>query len=81
MKTAVYGNTLIITGTKKGRTTYRVTLDPRYATSSGRASDNAQPSSTSVCAAALASSGDQFVVLDPSAQAALLRLTASTIRV
>jgi uncharacterized protein YfaS (alpha-2-macroglobulin family) len=70
MKTAIYGNTLVVTGTKKGRTTYRVTLDPAIRDQFGQSLGQPVSLAFNVKSAppALASAGDQFVVLDPSAQ-------------
>lgn len=70
MKTSVYGNTLVITGIKKGRTTYRVTLDSSIKDQFGQTLGSAVPLTFNVksAPAALFSSGGNFVVLDPSAQ-------------
>ena len=69
MKTAVYGNTLIISGIKKGRTTYRLTLDSAIRDQFGQSlGENVSlVFNVKSAPAALASSGDHFVVLDPSA--------------
>jgi len=70
LKTQVYANTLIITGLKKGRTTYRVALDPAIKDEFGQTLGESRPITFNVKSAppALASAGDQFIVLDPSAQ-------------
>lgn len=70
IKTQVYGNSLVITGLKKGRTTYRVTLDPAIKDHFGQTLGQSSPLIFNVKSAppALASSGDQFIVLDPAAQ-------------
>ncbi len=70
MKTQIYGNMLIITGIKKGRTTYRVTLDANIRDSFGQTLEKSQTISFNVgsAPASLASSGSEFIVLDPTAQ-------------
>ncbi|MBI3653564.1 MAG: Ig-like domain-containing protein [Acidobacteria bacterium] len=69
MKTAVYGNTLVITGIKKGRTTYRVQLSPTIKDQFDQTLGNTAPITFNVKSAppALASSGSNFIVLDPTA--------------
>ncbi|HKP85216.1 MAG TPA: Ig-like domain-containing protein, partial [Blastocatellia bacterium] len=70
MKTALYGNMLSITGVKRGRTSYRVTLDPSIRDQFGQTLGATPPMVFDVGSAppALASSGNQFIVLDPAAQ-------------
>ncbi|MEW6130615.1 MAG: alpha-2-macroglobulin family protein [Acidobacteriota bacterium] len=70
MKTQVYGNTLIITGIKKGRTTYRVTLAANIPDTFDQTLEKSQTITFNVGSAppALASSGSEFIVLDPTAQ-------------
>jgi uncharacterized protein YfaS (alpha-2-macroglobulin family) len=69
IKTAVYGNTLTINGAKRGRTTYRVTLDSSIRDQFGQTLGTNALAVFNVGSAqpALASSGDQFIVLDPAA--------------
>jgi uncharacterized protein YfaS (alpha-2-macroglobulin family) len=70
LKTSVYGNTLVITGIKKGRTTYRVQLAPTIKDQFDQTLGNTSPITFNVKSAppALASSGDNFIVLDPTAK-------------
>jgi uncharacterized protein YfaS (alpha-2-macroglobulin family) len=70
LKTSVYGNTLIITGIKKGRTTYHVQLSPTIKDQFDQTLGNSAVITFNVKSAppALASSGDNFIVLDPTAQ-------------
>ncbi len=70
LKTQIYGSTLIITGIKKGRTTYRLTLDGTIRDSFGQTLEKSQTLTFNVGAApaSLASSGSEFIVLDPTAQ-------------
>src|ERR1051325_11914539 len=70
MKTAVYGSTLIITGLKRGRMTYRVTLDPSIRDTFDQTLGTSVPLTFTVGSAppALAGSDKDFIVLDPSAQ-------------
>ncbi|HLG14839.1 MAG TPA: DUF6049 family protein [Blastocatellia bacterium] len=70
MKTELYGNTLMITGVKRGRTQYRVTLDAGIRDQFGQTLGDSAPLVFDVKSAprALASAGGHFVVLDPSAQ-------------
>jgi alpha-2-macroglobulin len=70
MKAELYGNVLIIRGLKKGRTTYRLTLDPAIRDQFGQQLGPSAPLVFNVKSAppALASSGGQFVVLDPAGQ-------------
>lgn len=72
MKTAVYGNSLVITGIKKGRTTYRVTLDGNIRDTFGQTLGDSAPMTFNVGSAppALTSSGSDFIVLDPTAKPA-----------
>ena len=69
LKTAIYGQVLSITGLKKGRTTYRLTLDPSITDQFGQTLGAATPLIFNVKSAppSLGSSGDSFIVLDPSA--------------
>lgn len=71
MKTQIYGNTLVITGIKKGRTTYTVQLDGSIKDQFGQTLGATAPLTFNVksAPASLASSGDAFIVLDPTAQA------------
>ena len=69
MRTRIYGNTLVIEGMKRGRTTYKVTLDRSLKDIFGQTlgadasvSFNVGPADPS-----LTSSGKAFVVLDPNA--------------
>ncbi|HKP10703.1 MAG TPA: Ig-like domain-containing protein, partial [Blastocatellia bacterium] len=68
MKTAIYGNTLAITGVKKGRTTYRVQLAAGIRDEFGQTLGQNVALSFAVKSAppALASQGNQFVVIDPA---------------
>jgi hypothetical protein len=70
MKTSVYGNTLVITGIKKGRTLYRVTLDSSIKDQFGQTlgANASLTFNVKSAPAALFSQGGNFVVLDPSAQ-------------
>lgn len=70
LKSVVYGNTVSISGIKRGRTSYRVTLDPAMRDQFGQALGQTAPIVFSVgsAAAALAGPDKQFVVLDPVAQ-------------
>ncbi|HSE98624.1 MAG TPA: MG2 domain-containing protein, partial [Blastocatellia bacterium] len=70
MKVAVYGNSMVITGIKRGRTTYRVRLDPRIRDQFGQTLGETAPLTFNVKSAppALAATGGQFIVLDPVAQ-------------
>ncbi len=72
MKTAVYGNSLVITGVKKGRTTYRVTLDGNIRDTFGQTLGDSAPMTFNVGSAppALTASGSDFIVLDPTAKPA-----------
>ena len=69
MKTAIYGNTLTITGAKRGRTTYRVTLSSSIRDQFGQTLGTNALAVFNVGSAppALAAAGNQFVVLDPAA--------------
>jgi uncharacterized protein YfaS (alpha-2-macroglobulin family) len=71
MKTQIYGNTLVITGIKKGRTTYTVQLAASIKDQFGQTLGDSSLITFNVKSAppALASSGDAFIVLDPTAQA------------
>jgi alpha-2-macroglobulin len=70
MKTQIYGNTLVITGIKKGRTTYRVQLAASIKDQFGQTLGDTPAITFNVKSAppALASSGDAFLVLDPTGQ-------------
>jgi len=69
LKSAVYGNTLAISGIKRGRTSYRLTLDPAIRDQFGQALGQTAPMVFNVGSAppALAGPDKQFVVLDPAA--------------
>lgn len=69
LKTAIYGNTLNISGIKRGRTSYRVTLDPALRDQFGQELGPTAPIVFNVSSAhaALAGPDKQFVVLDPAA--------------
>ena len=69
LKSAVYGNTLNVSGIKKGRTSYRLTLDPAIRDQFGQALGQTAPMVFNVgsAPAALAGPDKQFVVLDPAA--------------
>ena len=69
LKSAIYGNTLNITGIKRGRTSYRVTLDPAMHDQFGQTLGQISPLvfNVSSAPAALAGPDKQFVVLDPAA--------------
>ncbi len=68
MKTAIYGNTLAITGVKKGRTTYRLQLAAEIRDQFGQTLGQTAALSFAVksAPAALASAGNQFIVIDPA---------------
>lgn len=69
LKSAVYGTTLNVSGIKKGRTSYRLTLDPAIRDQFGQALGQTAPMVFNVgsAPAALAGPDKQFVVLDPAA--------------
>ncbi len=69
MKTSIYGNVLYIEGIKRGRTTYRVTLANSLRDKFGQSLGQDSQVSFNVGSAppTLSSSGEGFVVLDPSA--------------
>ena len=69
LKSAIYGNTLSISGIKRGRTSYRVTLDPAILDQFGQTLGQTVPIVFNVGAAPAALTGPdkQFVVLDPAA--------------
>jgi uncharacterized protein YfaS (alpha-2-macroglobulin family) len=69
LKSAIYGDTLTIGGIKRGRTSYRVTLDPAIRDQFGQTLGRTAPMVFNVgsAAAALAGPDKQFVVLDPAA--------------
>ena len=69
MKTEVNGNILFIEGIKRGRTTYRLILDRSIKDQFGQTLGTNTTLAFNVGPAppVLASSGDEFVVLDPSA--------------
>jgi alpha-2-macroglobulin len=68
LKTEIYGNTLNIEGLKRGRTTYKVTLDKSIRDQFGQTLDETATIVFNVGAApqALFSSGEDFVTLDPA---------------
>jgi alpha-2-macroglobulin len=70
MKTAIYGNTLQITGLKRGRTAYHVTVAAGLRDQFGQTLGSDVPLTFNVGPAEPALAGPQknFVVLDPSAQ-------------
>ena len=70
MKTAVYGNTLQITGVKRGRTTYQVTVAASLRDQFGQTlgSDVSVTFNVGSAEPALAGPNKNFFVLDPSAQ-------------
>ncbi|MFL6278036.1 MAG: alpha-2-macroglobulin family protein [Blastocatellia bacterium] len=70
MKTAVYGNLLSITGIKRGRTTYHVTVNAAVRDQFGQTLGTDVPLAFNVGSAepALAGPDKTFLVLDPSAQ-------------
>jgi uncharacterized protein YfaS (alpha-2-macroglobulin family) len=69
LKTRVYGNSLYIDGVKRGRTTYKVTLDARLKDQFGQTLGSNTSVTFNVGSAppSLVSSGKAFVVLDPNA--------------
>jgi uncharacterized protein YfaS (alpha-2-macroglobulin family) len=69
LKSAVYGDTLNISGIKRGRTSYRVTLDPAIKDQFGQTLGQSAPITFNVgpAAAALAGPNKDFLVLDPAA--------------
>jgi uncharacterized protein YfaS (alpha-2-macroglobulin family) len=69
LKSAIYGNTLNISGIKRGRTSYRLTLDPALRDQFGQTLGQTAPIVFNVgsALAALAGPDKQFVVLDPAA--------------
>ncbi|HXI92565.1 MAG TPA: Ig-like domain-containing protein, partial [Blastocatellia bacterium] len=69
LKSAIYGNTLNITGIKRGRTSYRVTIDPAMRDQFGQTLGQISPIvfNVSSAPAALAGPDKPFVVLDPAA--------------
>jgi uncharacterized protein YfaS (alpha-2-macroglobulin family) len=69
LKSAVYGNTLSISGIKRGRASYRVSLDPAMRDQFGQALGQTAPMVFNVgsAPAALVGPDKQFVVLDPAA--------------
>jgi alpha-2-macroglobulin len=69
LKSAIYGNTLNISGIKRGRTSYRVTIDPAIRDQFGQTLGQTAPIVFNVgsAPAALAGPDKQFVVLDPAA--------------
>jgi uncharacterized protein YfaS (alpha-2-macroglobulin family) len=71
LKTSIYNNTLYISGTKPGRTTYRVTLDPSITDKFGQTLGASATVSFAVGAAppAIFSGGGSFIVLDPAGPA------------
>ena len=69
MHTQIYGNTLYITGTKRGRTVYKVTLSSSIKDTFGQTLGKDATATFNVGSAppSLVSSGKAFVALDPSA--------------
>jgi hypothetical protein len=69
LRTSVYGNTLSIEGLKRGRTTYRVTIDKSVRDEFGQTlgKDATVTFNVGPAPQALASSGENFVTLDPTA--------------
>jgi uncharacterized protein YfaS (alpha-2-macroglobulin family) len=69
LKSAVYGNTLAISGVKRGRTSYRVMLDPAIRDQFGQTLGQSAPLIFRVGAsrAGLVGPDKPFVVLDPAA--------------
>ncbi|HYY56397.1 MAG TPA: alpha-2-macroglobulin family protein, partial [Pyrinomonadaceae bacterium] len=67
-KTAVYGDTLTIEGLKRGRTTYKVTLDKSIRDQFGQTlgADATVTFKVGPAPQALSASGEGFVTLDPS---------------
>lgn len=70
LKSAIYGDNLSISGIKRGRTSYRVTLDPAIRDQFEQTLGQTAPIVFNVGAApaGLAGPDKQFVVLDPAAQ-------------
>jgi len=70
LKSAIYGNMLSISGVKRGRTSYRVTLDPAIRDQFGQTLGANTPITFNVGAAdpALAGPDKPFIVLDPAGQ-------------
>jgi alpha-2-macroglobulin len=70
LKSAIYGNMLSISGIKRGRTSYRVTLDPAMRDQFGQTLGESTPIVFNVGAAtpALAGPDKPLVVLDPAGQ-------------
>jgi alpha-2-macroglobulin len=68
LKTAIYGQTLYIEGIKRGRTTYKVTIDHTLKDQFGQTLGKDETMTFNVGPAdpSLVSSGKAFVVLDPS---------------
>ena len=69
LKSAIYGNTLSISGIKRGRTSYRVILDPALRDQFGQTLGQTPPIVFNVgsAPAGLAGPDKPFVVLDPAA--------------
>jgi uncharacterized protein YfaS (alpha-2-macroglobulin family) len=69
MKTEIYGNTLMINGTKRGRTVYKVTLAGTIRDQFGQTLGQDTTITFNVTSAdpTLSAQGGEFVVLDPSA--------------
>jgi len=70
LKSAVYGSTLSISGIKRGRASYRVTLDPAMRDQFGQTLGQTAPIVFNVgpARAALAGPDKPFVVIDPASQ-------------
>ena len=73
LKTSIYNNQLYISGTKPGRTTYQVTLDPSIKDKFGQTLGASAAVSFAVGAAppAIFSGGGSFIVLDPAGPASV----------
>jgi uncharacterized protein YfaS (alpha-2-macroglobulin family) len=67
MKASVYGNTLVIQGASRGRTTYKVTLDPAIRDQFDQTLGSTPPLSFTVGSAyaAISTGKDGLIVLDP----------------
>ena len=70
LKSAIFGNTLNISGIKRGRTSYRVTLDPALRDQFGQTLGQSAPIVFNVgpARAALAGPDKPLVVIDPAGQ-------------
>jgi uncharacterized protein YfaS (alpha-2-macroglobulin family) len=85
MKTQIYGNTLYITGTKRGRITYKVTLSNSIKDTFGQTlgKDESVTFNVGPAPPSLGSNGKAFVALDPSAPRSfsVYSINHSTLRV